>query len=133
MSWVHDRLKAGRESGLISASNLYNELWDEISTRVAEAKDGGMPISTNGSSYKRVVVYGSPLTVPYRKPRQLTIALAPDKSEIIADSDADSLQIPIEVCADGVVRLKHKGKYLSIPEAAKLILESFLFPPTPNR
>jgi hypothetical protein len=66
--------------------------------------------------------------VPYRKPRQLAIALAPDKSEIIADSDTDSLQIPIEVCADGVVRLKRKGQHLSIPQAAKLILEPFLFP-----
>jgi hypothetical protein len=129
MSWVHDRLHAGKESRLVSSSNLYNELWDEISARVAEAQDGGMPVSTNGSSYERVVVYGSSSTLPYRKPRQLTITLARDKSEIVADSNSDSLDIPIEVGADGVAYLKHRGKQLSIPQAAKLILEPFLFPP----
>jgi hypothetical protein len=57
-----------------------------------------------------------------------------DGKIVVANStDERSFEIPLKVCENSIVRPSHQGKPLTIPEAAKLILEPFLFPPTPNR
>jgi hypothetical protein len=142
MSWVDDRLdnqkRSEKERALISihAEKVYNDLWKEISDRVDDAKKRGKPAETNGSPYERTVLMGAGNIYQTRPEdsRQLTITLARTEGKIIAlDSDGNSLDIELMVSEGDIVRPKHQGRTLTIPEAAKLILEPFLFPPMPNR
>ena len=115
---------------------MYDDLWKEISDRIDDAKKRGEPVETNGSPYERTVVMGAGNIYQARPEdsRQLTITLARTEGKIIAlDSDENSLEIELGVSDGDIVRPKHQGRTLTIPEAAKLILEPFLFPPTPNR
>lgn len=133
MSWVDDRLKrqerteAERAFISVHAATLYDELWEEVSNRVDDARKGGMLVSTNGSAYQRAVLLGAPANRAYREPEQLVIALARDTWEIVAEAETVHIKIPLGVCTDGVVCLKHEGRRLTIHDAAKMILEPFLF------
>jgi hypothetical protein len=141
MSWVHDRLnneeRARKEAAKIRlhADSLYGELWREIAARVEDAKSK-LVVSTNGSEYRRVVLRGGAVTGAYHQPDKLIISLADDKQTLLIqfvdeyESDPVTVrEIPLGVCDGDIVCLMHDGRQLSIPEAAKLILEPFLFPP----
>jgi hypothetical protein len=113
---------------------VYDDLWKEISDRVDDAKKRGELVETNGSPYERTVLMGAGYQARPEDSRQLTITLARTEGKIIAlDSDENSLGIELGVSEGDIVRPKHQGRTLTIPEAAKLILEPFLFPATPKR
>ena len=137
MSWVDghfkDHERAEKESAKVRlrAEQLYDELWKEITDRVMDARNGGMLVSTNGSSYERVVLLGGAVMLrPFSEAKQLTITLE-DRRKIVVTWEDGTIEIPLRVRPDGVVCLTHQARELTIPEAAKLILEPFLFPPRP--
>jgi hypothetical protein len=137
MSWIDERLtaqeKAKRDWELISAhgEKVYDALWQEIADRVAEAKNGGMRVSANGSTYERIVLLGAAPTTrqPYTEPQQLKIVLKKDEALILVSSSRVNLELSLAVCPDGVVCIQYEGREVVIPEASRMILEPFLFPP----
>ena len=68
MSWVDDWLKrqerteAERAFISVHAATLYDELWEEVSNRVDDARKGGMLVSTNGSATKGPFCWEPPPT-----------------------------------------------------------------------
>ncbi len=141
MSWIHDelddreRLQRDRATIELHAEAVYEELWSEISDRVADAAKRGMSARTNGSNYERTVLMGGPIVGGvYRtrseKLRQLTIRLnkAAGKIEVADDTDDRSIEMLLMVCENGIVRPSYQGRVLTIPEAAQMILRPFLFP-----
>jgi hypothetical protein len=135
MSWLDDRIKEDREREerlkLITdeASNMFDSLWKEIFEVIQEAKKKGFPIFTNGSEVQRVVnlsVNPGP-NESSRSPKKITLKLAEDKLSISV-SGAISLKFLLDVCPDMVVCLKHDGNHISVQNAARMILDRFLFP-----
>lgn len=139
MSWVDDRINDQRRSAddlaLIrqKSETVYGELWNEISNRVADARSGGMTVTINGSDYARAVLVGGDANIYRTRPyesRQLTITLDKADGKIVAtDSGGESRELPLGVDKGNIVRPTYEGKPLTIPDAAKMILEPFLFPP----
>ena len=111
---------------------IYNNLWDEIRARIAEAKAKGLPtLITNGSPFKRkIIVPMTPKpTEDSRRPLEVTVELAPNKLAInITGSYESPIRLTLDRGEDDVTRLKHNGEYQSIGDAAKLILRPLLFP-----
>jgi hypothetical protein len=131
------------------AEKIYNDLWDEIMTRIAEAKskgvDGAQHLIPNGDSYERELTREAPghaIIVPqpvtpgatHSHPERVTISLSRDHLMIVVSGlRSEPLLFPLDLRKDGVVFLKHDGEHKTIQEAAKLILRSIfhpeLFPP----
>ena len=67
--------------------------------------------------------FGNPLL----EDRKLAIILAENRRSITAKSDAGDTRLEIAVCPDGVVCLKHQSHQITSPDAAKGIMQAFLF------
>lgn len=134
MSWIDDRLseqkKREEDSALIRehAESIYNDLWNEITGWLKEAKEKGIPVGTNGAPHRRIV-WRSRETGGNRI--ELKINLEKEKGEISISGGGIS-KLLLSVCDDGVVCLKHDGAQISIHDAAIAILDRFLFPDLPS-
>lgn len=145
MNWIdedRDELKrnkqwaaeqAARDQVIANDAELvYNNLWDEIRERIAEAKNKGLPeLVTNGYPFKRkIIVPMIPrLTETCRHPMEVTVELAVNKLAInVSGGDEQPIRLVLDRGDDNVIGLKHNGEYQSIGDAAKLILRPLLFP-----
>lgn len=133
MSWVDDRsneeAKAEENRSKIGlyGDKLYEELWEEIADRVADARKRNLPYTTNGSAYERAVIKLTPRNHPPGEVDRMTVSLDRGEWKILVESDERNLTITMGLCKDEVVCLKHDGRTLSVPDAARLILEPFIF------
>jgi hypothetical protein len=133
--WIESRLAAHQKSvddlrTIWSGSEiLFTHLWEEIVelAKFAESKD--MRISTNGSPHERTVLMGMyPVgNQSSAHPRALKIALKQDRRKISASSDAGNIEFSVAVCDDGVICLKDDLFPVSTRDAARKIMEPFLF------
>jgi hypothetical protein len=114
------------------AETVYNNLWDEIRARIAEAKQKGLPqLITNGLPFRRVIIV--PMmprpTETSRNPMEVIVELAANKLSIIVSGGSEpAIRLALDRGDDNVTCLKHNGEYQSIGDAAKLILRPLLFP-----
>jgi|ERR1022692_1081332 hypothetical protein len=162
MSWIDDDeeefrrrqqsvadLAARNQEIAQRAEKIYNDLWEEITARIAEAKSKGIAgaqhLVTNGDPYEREITREKPghvIIVPQPiKPghtsssaERVNISLTRDRLTIVVSGlRNEPLRFPLDLSDDGVVRLKYEGEHKTIQEAAKLILRpvfhSELFPP----
>ena len=114
MNWIDDRLKQRQtmfaRSVLIerSAEQIFNDLWDEISKWIEDAKKKNVDVCTNGTPYERIVTLrGEP---PYpgqegAKPKTITLGLARDKAAISVKGIHNGINLVLDVCDDNVVCL----------------------------
>jgi hypothetical protein len=136
MDWIEQGLddwrKASSDLQVVteSADGIFTQLWEDIKEIVIAAEKQGIRLMTNGSPQKRVVImlanssfFGKPLPAD----RKLAIDLAADRSSIVARSDAGEIHLKIEVCSDGVVCLKYQSHPITSRDAAKDIMQDFLF------
>ncbi len=140
MSWIDDRLaerdRRNERAELIlsHAEEIFVNLWKEIKRCVEEAKSKGLHVSANGSPNEHVTLIPDPIQPPRafgeevsRSPvsKRLRVKLEKD-AEITVDGPPH--KIAIDVCEDNAVCLKINGKPISLPNAARAILDPFLFP-----
>jgi hypothetical protein len=136
MTWIDERLeqlrrKTERDRAVFDgADRLFDELWAEVEGRVKEANSKGLRVGTNGFAYERIVWASviPPLEQPSAKRRELRINLHRESEGISVSGSYQTWTLKIDVCEDGVVCLKHNDKAIVIQEAARLILDPFLFP-----
>ena len=130
MSWITDRIaerKAAQDRKALIFSegeNVFAALWVAILALTKEATANGFPVHTNGSPHARAVAY----TPPGDFQRQLEISLHREEGEIIAQGPDGNIKLLLDVGTDGVVGLKTTGPWLSLEQAAREILDPFLFP-----
>ena len=131
MNWIEERLAQRKvleeRTRLIveHAPAVYQAVWDEILRFVKDGQAAGMALSTGGSVRARVVECHT-LGDPYAT-RQLTVSA--DDGQIVAGFGMGAtMAFHFNVCGDGVVCLKYDGARVSEREAARLILDPFLFP-----
>jgi len=144
LTWIDDRLaerqKRNEHEQLIAdyAEKIFNDLWGEIKRSVEEAKTKQIPVYTNDAPYERAVflsvtgltrhaqVFGEQASQQQSPPKRLDIKLAKDNSGITISGPPGKLSF--DVCEDKVVCLKCGEKQISIHDAARAILDPFLFP-----
>ena len=135
MSWIDERVEQRRrlternKAVAEGAEVLFNGLWEEISAQTKEAQEKLVPCGINGSGHERIVWAPnvSSLAQPTNR-RELKINLRKEREQISVSGTEFSMNLSIVVGEDGVVCLKHNGKPVLIQEAARLILDQFLFP-----
>ncbi len=136
MSWIDDRLteqKALKERKALIAEHaipIYEALWDKITEYVEEAKARSSPLITNGSLQNRSVI-----SVPPGDGNQKTdqFRLVLEKESIVARGTRElNFEFRLDVCPDRVVCLKLNKEEISVDDAAKEILDKFLFPDLPR-
>ena len=136
MSWIDERVEqrrrlAERNKALAEGAEvLFNNLWEEITAQAKEAQEKSVAVgTTNGSVHERLVWAPnvSSLAQPTNR-RELKISLRKEREQIAVSGTEFSMILSIDVGEDGVVCLKHNGKPVLIQEAARLILDQFLFP-----
>lgn len=116
---VYQQAVADQRSVTQAAEDIYGEVWEAVSEIVKSAKARGISLQCNGFSPKYVVKMDQ---------WTLTLKLDTDKCGITASiSDRDDVPLNLRVCPDGTVCIKHEGTRVSNKEAAKLIMEAFLF------
>ena len=137
MNWIDDRLKqredAYRRTVLIvqAAPVVFDNLWDAIIPWVEEAKKKNIPVFTNGTPYERIVVLSTPVRFgqSHSDPKHLTLSIAKDRSAIVVTGiGSEPTTLILDMCADGVVCIKHKGEKVSIADTAISLLDQFFFP-----
>ena len=135
MSWIDERVEQRRKlternrAVAEGAEVLFKALWEEISLQTKEAHEKSVPCGINGSGHERIVWTPnvSSLAQPTNR-RELKINLLKEREQISVSGTEFSLILSIDVGVDGVVCLKHNGKPVLMQEAARLILDQFLFP-----
>jgi len=136
MSWIDERVEqrrrlAERNKALAEGAEvLFNNLWEEITAQAKEAQEKSVAVGTsNGSAHERIVWAPnvSSLAQPTNR-RELKISLRKEREQIAVSGTEFSMILSIDVGEDGVVCLKHNGTPVLIQEAARLILDQFLFP-----
>lgn len=153
MSWIDDdaaELKRLQESAAElaarerqikdSAEKIYNDLWNEIVERIAEAKGKGnyhaAQLITNGDPYERRIL-NHRLIIPQpikpnqgsSSPKYVVLTLTPDRLKIeITGLRTSKDYLVLDICENGIVRPKHEGECKQIDEVARLILRPILFP-----
>jgi hypothetical protein len=135
MSWIDERVEQRRrlternKALAEGAEVLFNDLWEEIDTQTKEAREKSVAVGTNGSAHERIV--WAPNVASLAQPtnrRELKINLRKEREQISVSGTEFSLNLSIDVGEDGVICLKHNGKRVQVQEAARLILDQFLFP-----
>jgi len=132
MTWISGRLEQRkklidrRNAVANNAENLFGELWIAIITCTTEAKASGLAVETNGTSLERVVAACTPPDPHKRK--ELRIKLDKYGEKVTVSESGRETEFLIDVCDDGVICLKLDGKQVTIQDAARLILDPFLFP-----
>ena len=134
MEWIKQGLTEWRKANSAlqvvteSADGIFNQLWEEIKEIVVAAVRLGISLTTNGSPLSRVVVMAdSSFGDRLPSERKLAIVLAADRRSIVASSDAGEMPLKIEVCPDGVVCLIYSDRPITSREAAKEIMQRFIF------
>src|SRR5437899_1711134 len=122
MTWI-DRRMADLESWKKRntairdhALEIYEALWNEIVEHLKEAKEKGLPVSTNGAPRKRVIGLEKQNKSGQRV--ELEVILVDAKDRIRVKGDRVDLFLDLDICPDGVVCLKLTGKPISIEDAA---------------
>jgi hypothetical protein len=115
----HEKASDDKRDVVADAENVYGEVWKAVQKVVQEANTRHAGLTLNGYPLKYNVLMGS---------RKLSITLAEDKCSIIAQpSDASPVTLSIRVWGDGTVCIKNNGEPLSYADAARAIMEPFLF------
>lgn len=131
MSWIEDRLaqrrqRRSRDSLIASnAEKIYNDLWREVFGLVEVAQDRGIDLIPNGSPYERTVTLPDP---PNAEPRVLTISLNKAVQLISVSGLKSNFNLQFDVCSDNRVCLKHGDAEVLLDDAARQILDPFIFP-----
>ena len=135
MSWIDERVEQRRrlvernKAVAEGAEVLFNDLWQEITAQAKEAQEKSVAVGTDGSAHERIV--WAPNVASLAQPmnrRELKISLRKEIEQISVSGTEFSMNLSVAVGEDGVVCLKHNGKPVLIQEAARLILDQFLFP-----
>ena len=136
MSWIDERVEQRRRLAERNkavgegAEVLYRDLWEEITAQTKEAQEKSVAVGTNnGSAHERIV--WAPNVASLAQPmnrRELKISLRKEIEQISVSGTEFSMNLSVAVGEDGVVCLKHNGEPVLIQEAARLILDQFLFP-----
>ena len=135
MSWIDERVQqrrrlAERNKAVAEAAEvLFNDLWQEITAQAKEAQEKSVAVGTDGSAHERIV--WAPNVASLAQPmnrRELKISLRKEIEQISVSGTEFSMNLSVAVGEDGVVCLKHNGTPVLIQEAARLILDQFLFP-----
>ena len=125
MTWIDDRLaqwtrkKENDRAIADCAEAIFNELWDEVKQFVHEANSKGFQLTTNGSPHQRVIQCRGEV---------LRITLNRDAEVISVEAPTFNFTLSFAVGNDGVVGLKCNEKRVSLFQAARLVLDPFLFP-----
>lgn len=133
--WIDSKLDAHHKSFSEvqtirnGADELYEHLWKEVVALSQYAATKGMRTFTNGTAYERVVAMSLMPTTDQQvtTPRKLKLALPEDRRKIIASWDSEKIEFALGVYPDGVLVIKRGEAPVSPKEAAKLIMEPFLF------
>jgi len=135
MGWIDDRIAEtkARETRDMEiaryAATVFDNLWEEIKRVLAEASSKGIPTNTNGSPEDREVWLSMPIPPGRDSSSRREFHLKLDRRDPgISATGAVSIRLSFDLCEDGVVCLKYADNPISISEAAKLILDRFLFP-----
>jgi hypothetical protein len=132
MSWIDERL--AERQALVERNRLlddhavqvYAAVWKEMMTFVEEAKTKGFSnLLTNGSVQNRRLI----LAVPGND-KTLSVTMT-DKRIIRASCSGKESRFELDVCDGGIVCLRHDGEQVTEQEAARRILDPFLFPDLP--
>jgi hypothetical protein len=135
MSWIDERVQqrrrlAERNKAVAEAAEvLFNDLWEEITAQAKEAQEKSVAVGTDGSAHERIV--WAPNVASLAQPmnrRELKISLRKEIEQISVSGTEFSMNLSVAIREDGVVCLKHNGEPVLIQEAARLILDQFLFP-----
>ncbi len=128
MEWVdqllkrHEEAKDQRNAVTKVADEIYQDLWKAILEIVRLDSLRMMGLKYNGSPLNHTVTMGN---------RTVVVRLDEDKCGITANvSDGPNVSLKLRCCADaqgGSVCIKHEGVVVSYPEAAKKIMEPFIF------
>jgi hypothetical protein len=113
------------------AEKIYNDLWSEITDRIAEAKQKNIvTLLTNGSTFHRKIIAPTTLkgSEPWTAPKEVLIDLSKDKLSIIVSGLEGFSFLPFFQREDNVILLNRAGEYITVAELAKLILRPLLFP-----
>jgi len=137
MTWIEERLaqrEALRERTRLIEEHtpkIYQAVWEEILRFVKDGQAAGMVLNTGGSANARAV-YSSVLGQPQSN-RELTVSL--ESGKLVANPYDGGIVVAFDfdVCGDGVVCLKRGGTRVSEREAARIILDPFLFPELASR
>jgi hypothetical protein len=123
--WVNRKFEesgtatADKNAIMADAANIYEELWKAVLSVITAANNRSAGLRPNGFPQRYKVIMGA---------RQVEIALAEDKLSITASySDIAPISIEIRVRPDSTVCLARDGKPLSYTDAARQIMEPFLF------
>jgi hypothetical protein len=139
MNWIDDADRASRkiheraDAILQNADALYQSLWDEITTQIAQLREKGRDIKTNGGPLERILRMS---VIPTGNqsialPKECRIVLSPERDTISAKGGGVGIEFKIDVRDDGVVCLKHQDKEVRSAKAAELILYPFAYPELP--
>ena len=135
MSWIDERVQQRRrlaernKAVAEGAEVLFNDLWEEITAQAKEAHEKFVAVGIDGSAHEKIVWAPnvSSLAQPTNR-RELKINLRKEVEQISVSGTEFSMNLSVAVGEDGVVCLKHNGEPVLIQEAARLILDQFLFP-----
>jgi hypothetical protein len=136
MNWIDDADRASKriheraDAILQNADVVYQSLWNEVTTQIAQLRDKRREIKTNGSPLERILRMS---VVPTGNqsialPKECRIVLSPERDTISAKGGGVGIEFKIDVRDDGVVCLKHGDEEVSLAKAAELILRPFAFP-----
>jgi hypothetical protein len=129
MSWIDERIEQRaeieRRDRLIDdhATKIYMAVWSEIMEVVQEGSSKGFPLTAGGSLHERMIM----LRVSSGNERTVHFTMK-DKRKIHASGDGVELWLELDVCDGGIVCLKNSGEQITVQEAARCILDPFLFP-----
>lgn len=140
MTWIDDdnaeieRLRQSkaeldaREAQVSSeAAKVYEELWAEIHARITEAKQKGRThVMVNGSYYERKLIVPDPKNQAI--PKEFVLRIGASRSSFTFTGPNTNIVLPLDLCADGIVRIKHEGECRPVEEIARLLLQPLVSP-----
>jgi len=125
MHWKNEKYdqfqkqEAERMKVIQNAESIYKGLWDAIQSNVREAKTASIFLKPNGAPLHHTISLNT---------LELKIDLSEDKHSIVTSSDSGKVQLHLIVRSeDEPVSLEHQGKSVTYTEAARLVMEPFLF------
>jgi hypothetical protein len=146
MTWIRDRIREREELRLRqrkisdSAPVLYSQLVKELEELVAEAVLGGFAIFHQGESGPNEIVIAMSVSVPpgqsSSNPAELHVGMDKEQEYICASGPNVSVRLTFDLIVDdsddGEPTLLNDGGPITIADAARLILDPFLFPELPE-
>ena len=135
MEWLERRiteLQEAKDHKVLlegTADEVFANLWTEVKAVVSVALQQRISLETNGKPLARVVrmITARAINSAIPESRELVIKLAEHSRWITAESDAGKDSFFLSVDSDGVVFLKFHDQPISAKDAAKEIMDAFLF------